>query len=236
MRIPSGKLLPLTIGVLAALLGVKTASLGYFLITATAAAATPSLAPNGGEPTKNVPGAAGATTSQTPPVVATKTAAIAATSGPDASHDPSLGDALLLADLQQEREELARREASLSAREAAAAAASEKIDHRMTELDALQQRITSLEAVHRSRNEAAWSGLVRVYEAMRPADAANIFNALELRTLLALLDRMNDRKAALILASMQPERARLATQMLAQQRQEEDPDPPQNASSSGQQG
>ena len=61
---------------------------------------------------------------------------------------------------------------------------------------------------------------------MRPADAANIFNALELRTLLALLDRMNDRKAALILASMQPERARLATQMLAQQRQEEDPDPP----------
>ena len=44
------------------------------------------------------------------------------------------------------------------AREAAAAAASEKIDHRMTELDALQQRITSLEAVHRSRKRSGVVG------------------------------------------------------------------------------
>ena len=57
---------------------------------------------------------------------------------------------------------------------------------------------------------------MKVYESMRPRDAASIFDVLDMHVLLEVLDRMNDRKAAAILAAMQPERARMATQMLAQ--------------------
>jgi len=39
-----------------------------------------------------------------------------------------------------------------------------------------------------------------------------------MQVLLGVLDRMSDRKAAPILAAMQPDRARLATQMLAEMR------------------
>jgi flagellar motility protein MotE (MotC chaperone) len=59
---------------------------------------------------------------------------------------------------------------------------------------------------------------VHVYEAMKPRDAATIFDALDMQVLLQVLDRMQDRKAAPVLAAMQPDRARLATQLLAEMR------------------
>ncbi len=63
-----------------------------------------------------------------------------------------------------------------------------------------------------------WAGLVQTYEAMKPREAAAIFDALDMQVLLQVLDRMQERRAAPVLAAMQPDRARLATQMLAEMR------------------
>ena len=54
-----------------------------------------------------------------------------------------------------------------------------------------------------------------MYEDMAPKSAANIFNVIDVHVLLHILERMNVRKASAVLAAMDAERAKLATQMLA---------------------
>ena len=75
----------------------------------------------------------------------------------------------------------------------------------------LQKRLEALEAARKEREDASWRGLVKLYETMKPRDAATIFNDLDLPVLLPVLDRMKEAKAAPVLAAMQPERARLVT-------------------------
>ena len=85
-------------------------------------------------------------------------------------------------------------------------------------MTALQKKLEALEAARKERDDANWNGLVRLYESMKPRDAATIFNDLEMPVLLQVLDRMNERKAAPVLAAMQPERARQVTAQLAELR------------------
>jgi len=125
----------------------------------------------------------------------------------------------LLLDLRQRRQELEAREQEAAAREALLKAAEQRIGQRVEELKALESRLEALEAGRRDRDEAGWRGLVKVYETMKPRDAANIMNDLDLPVLLGVLDRMKEAKAAAVLAAMQPERARQVTAELAQQRQ-----------------
>jgi flagellar motility protein MotE (MotC chaperone) len=56
---------------------------------------------------------------------------------------------------------------------------------------------------------------VKLYENMRPGDAATIFNGLDMHVLLEVVRRMNQRKAAPILAAMDPAKARALTAELA---------------------
>ena len=82
----------------------------------------------------------------------------------------------------------------------------------------MQQRLEALESDRKAHDEANWRGLVKMYETMKPRDAAAIFNDLDLPVLLPVLDRMKETKAASVLAAMQPERARQVTAELAQLR------------------
>lgn len=60
--------------------------------------------------------------------------------------------------------------------------------------------------------------MVKLYEGMRPRDAAMIFDDLDLPVLVQILDRMGERKAAPVLGAMKPERARTITAELARHR------------------
>ncbi|MDX2293479.1 MULTISPECIES: MotE family protein, partial [Streptomyces] len=114
----------------------------------------------------------------------------------------------LLLDLRRRRETLEARGRTLDERQAAMSAAEQKLAARVAELNALQARLEALEAERRKHDAANWLGLVRTYEAMKPREAAAIFDALDMQVLLAVLDRMSTRKAAPVLAAMQPDRAR----------------------------
>jgi flagellar motility protein MotE (MotC chaperone) len=59
---------------------------------------------------------------------------------------------------------------------------------------------------------------VKLYEGMRPRDAAAIFDDLDMPVLVQLIDRMREAKAAPVLGAMRPERARLLTAELARHR------------------
>ena len=118
-----------------------------------------------------------------------------------------------------------RREHALDLRDAALQAASRALQNQIADLRGLKSKLEALEAARQQRSEAGWTGIVKLYEAMRPADAAAIFDALDVHLLVQILDRMNERKAALVMGNMDPERARLATQMLALYRQRQNADP-----------
>jgi len=134
--------------------------------------------------------------------------------------EPPISDSerTLLLDLRGRRAELDAQAAALAAREATLGAAEKRLAGRLDELNALQKRLEALGAERQAHEEANWRGLVKLYETMRPRDAAGIFNDLDLAVLLPVLDRMKEAKAAPVLAAMQPERARQVTAELAQMR------------------
>ncbi len=105
---------------------------------------------------------------------------------PDSAGPPPVGDGerAVLLDLRQRRQELDARDAALAARESILAAAEQKLQARIEELAALQKKLQDLEAARQQREEAGWQGLVKVYEAMKPRDAATIFNDLQMPVLL----------------------------------------------------
>ena len=71
--------------------------------------------------------------------------------------------------------------------------------------------------------------LVKIYEGMKPDEAAAIFNELDMPILLDVIGKMSERKVALVLANMNPKRARDVTQELADKRKKID----MNAAASG---
>ena len=98
------------------------------------------------------------------------------------------------------------------------AATDKQLTSRVGELLAIQARLESLENQRKAHEEANWTGLVKVYESMRPREAASIFNSLDKPVLLEILDRMKPAKASPIIALMEPESARLITAELADKR------------------
>jgi flagellar motility protein MotE (MotC chaperone) len=209
LHLPAPRLLPLTIAVMAAVLAVKTVDLtrrATFSFHGADAAGVVDVAQ---ADVQDKPQAA------TPVPMAPAPAASQESAGP-----PPIGDAerAVLLDLRQRRQELDARDAALSVRESILAAAEQKLMARVEELGALQKKLQDLEAARQQRDEAGWQGLVKLYETMKPRDAAVIFNDLQMPVLLSLVDRMNERKAAPVLAAMNPDKARDLTAGLAQLR------------------
>jgi flagellar motility protein MotE (MotC chaperone) len=124
----------------------------------------------------------------------------------------------VLEELRARRAALDAREQALVVRESVLAATEQRLARRVEELSALQARLEALDRAAREREDQGWRGLVRIYESMRPRDAARIFNELEMVTLVEVVDRMKERTAAPILAGMEPEKAKALTAELARRR------------------
>jgi flagellar motility protein MotE (MotC chaperone) len=209
LKIPAPRLLPMTITTLAALLAVKA---GVFL----EAAVTEGHKPGGGMvATARAAATEPAADHAAPPPPEPKTAEC----------PPQISDSekSLLQDLRQRRQQLDALGESLTARESLLAAAEQKLSARVAELQSLQKKLEALDAAEKQKEDAGWQGLVKMYEAMKPRDAAAIFNDLALPVLLPVLDRMKDAKAAAVLSAMSPDKARDVTAELVQMRLNHDP-------------
>lgn len=132
--------------------------------------------------------------------------------------DLSAGEWDLLQQLSARRDALDQRARELDQREALLAVAEQRVDEKVAELETVRAQIESLLGQVDEEGEAQLMGLVGIYESMRPADAATIFNGLDLEVLISVLERMRGTKSAAILAGMNPERARLVTTELARRR------------------
>ncbi len=72
--------------------------------------------------------------------------------------------------------------------------------------------------LQKTKDAAQIASLVKIYENMKPADAAAIFNSLDLAVLVDVSSRMKEAKVSPVLAAMDPVRARLLTVKLAEHR------------------
>ena len=214
LKIPAPRLLPGTIAAIAALLLLKCGLLLQAVAT------------HGAKPESMMVAVANAaSTEQTKehakPAVPTKPVVLpapAASPVPEGPPPVSDSERALLQELRQRRQELDTRTAAITTRESILTAAEQKLSARLNELQAIQRKLEDLDAAHKQKEDAGWLGLVKLYETMKPKDAATIFNDLAMPVLLQVLDRMKDAKAAAVMAAMTPDKARDVTAELAQMR------------------
>ncbi|MFK7791371.1 MAG: MotE family protein [Devosiaceae bacterium] len=107
------------------------------------------------------------------------------------------------------------REQDLRVREQLLQAAERRLEERLAELTALEERVSAVADAEEERASDEIARLVQVYSAMRAKDAAAIFDLLDLPILMEVSNAMNPRKMADILGEMQPEVARRLTIALA---------------------
>jgi flagellar motility protein MotE (MotC chaperone) len=125
----------------------------------------------------------------------------------------------VLQSLSKRRDELDRREKRVAEKEALLSAAEQEVDHKIAELNKLKGEIESLLGQQQKMQSDRIQSLVKIYEGMKPKEAAAIFNTLDMEVLLPVISRMNERKSGPILAAMNPDKARIVTIRLAQQRE-----------------
>lgn len=124
----------------------------------------------------------------------------------------------LLQNLAKRRDELDAREKELSIKEKTLEATEKRISSRIDEMKALQTEVKGLIDTYKQHQDTDVKSLVKIYENMKPVDAATIFNELEMPILLSVIDAMSERKVAPILAAMTPKKAKDVTEELAELR------------------
>lgn len=215
------RLLPFVIVTLAALITVRVAALviGIPLAPVSESAVGLPIVPSAFA-ARNEPEPPRAAASQPPAAAPTPSvpAGEAVAAATPRFAQPSAAELTVLEDLRARRLALEERERTLGEREAVVVAAERRLGERIEELQKLQQRLEALDQAAREREDAGWRGLVKIYETMRPRDAARIFNELEMPVLIEVVERMRERNAAPILAGMQPDKAKALTAELAERR------------------
>lgn len=127
----------------------------------------------------------------------------------------SLSEKALLSSLGQRRTELETYERELTLRASLVDAAEKKVQERQTTLQSLEDQISALVDQRTAMENGQFAGIVTLYENMKPKDAANIFNSLDMEVLLRVAKTMNPRKMSPILAAMDAPRAQELTVRMA---------------------
>lgn len=141
----------------------------------------------------------------------------------DAQPDPyvprfSDAEVEVLETLASRREELDKRARELDQQALLLKATENRVDEKLAEMNALRDELEALLQKQTAEQQQRLDKLVKIYENMKPKDAAGIFDELELDVLLGILDRMSERKSAPIIAAMDPVKARIISLKLAEQK------------------
>ncbi|OJX68602.1 hypothetical protein [Magnetospirillum sp. 64-120] len=225
-RTPFFRLLPMLIAVAALMLSVRVIDIknGFVDLSSVrvaselqaqqaeapsqAPAATPAAATSAATTAESKPGPAPA------PMRTEQSAAVPSDTGGFSQTELDV-----LQKLQERRATLDSRERDIERREALQKAAENQIERKITEMKTLQSTIEGLLRQYNDQEDAKMRSLVKIYENMKPKDAAKIFEQLEMPIMLEVVERMKEQKVAPILAEMDPGKARNLTSELAQRRQ-----------------
>jgi len=124
----------------------------------------------------------------------------------------------LLKELAKRREKLEKDKKDLSVREQVLKATENKIDQKVIDLKSLQSQLEDLMKQYEQKENSKILSLVKIYETMKPKDAANIFNELEMPVLLKVVSNMKEVRVAPVIASMDTVKARELSIELSRQK------------------
>lgn len=220
------RLLPLTIFGTMMLFGVKLAEVWDGARFVMIGGPPPALAQQGPTPqaSPQTPVQQGAQGQPSAPAAtqagdATQAAAPATRAISDAdTRNFSRAEVEILQELSKRRDALDARSRELDLREQVLGAAEKRIDERIAELKKIEGRINDALKKTDEQAEQNLRSLVKVYENMKPKDAARIFAQLEPDVLLGVVERMKEAKLAPVLAELDPKVAQQITVDLAKRR------------------
>jgi flagellar motility protein MotE (MotC chaperone) len=202
------RLLPVLIGATALLFCAKVANVWFAFGTDPVATAHAQAAPATTRPSQ-------AATSEPAPREAPPPAAKRAGRDP-MSFSPQ--EVEILQSLSQRRDDLDKRSAEIDRREALLQATEQRIDEKIARLQQMEGTINDAFKKQDQKDDSKLKSLVKIYETMKPKEAARIFEQLDLPVLLDVLEQMKELKTAPILASMDPGKAKAVTLALAARR------------------
>ena len=139
----------------------------------------------------------------------------------DPQDDPTLfteNEIRVLQQLVSRRKIIEARLEEITLREGLLGAAEKRIDKKIQEMKSLELAIQKLIKSHDQQEDLKIKSLVKIYESMKPKDAARIFGELDINTLLKVAEGMKEKKLAPIMAKMNPDRAKEMTVALTKLR------------------
>lgn len=125
-------------------------------------------------------------------------------------------EADLMDDMARPRPKAQAARDDLEMRERLLEAAEKRVDAKIAQLRQLEAQLKELNGVRDEQADRQFASLVKVYETMKPRDAARIFERLDMNVQLSVAHRMKEAKMAAILAEMNPDAARALTMALAE--------------------
>ncbi|WP_233192731.1 MotE family protein [Acidimangrovimonas sediminis] len=120
----------------------------------------------------------------------------------------------LLQSIRQERALIARQKAALDDRESKLALARQGISAETARLTRLKTQVEGLLKKVTDAHDADLDRLVKLYQAMKPQQAAQILNTMDLEVTVMVLSTMNERAAAPIMAQMTPDRVQAVSKII----------------------
>jgi flagellar motility protein MotE (MotC chaperone) len=124
----------------------------------------------------------------------------------------------VLQQLGERRQQLEKRGRELDMRANLLSATEARIDKKIKELKKLQTAVSALLKQHDKQEDKQLASLVKIYEKMKPKDAARILSKLDMGVLLTVAERMREAKMAGIMAYMDETKAKALTMELATRR------------------
>lgn len=142
------------------------------------------------------------------------------TSAPSEGEPPTFtqNEIDVLQKLSERREALDARNRDLDLRENVIKAAESRIDKKISEMKALQANIESMLKQVDDQDDGKMKSLVKIYENMKPKDAARIFEQLDMPILLGVITHMKEQKVASVMEAMDPMKAKTITDAIAMRR------------------
>ncbi len=117
--------------------------------------------------------------------------------------------------LRERRDALDKQTQELEMRENMLKAAEKKLDGRLDEMKGGAAGGPPSNAAKAAEDAKQMKSLVIIYETMKPKEAARVFDKLDMRVLIPMINAMNPRKVSDIVAAMSPEVAQKLTVALA---------------------
>ncbi|MDR3606760.1 MAG: hypothetical protein P4M08_05180 [Oligoflexia bacterium] len=126
-----------------------------------------------------------------------------------------LTDPSVLDDIQSQRDQLARREKDLAAKEAEMKSREQAVSEQIKKLEQIRADIAKTEALHKQDSEEKVAKLVDMMQTMSPKSAARVMSELDETLAVATMDKMETVKLAKIMNNLEPKKSSRLSEILA---------------------